>query len=79
VIALINLDEIYLKPEVVFAVTDHFQIGAGFDIFSGQASVLGSPGGSDAISGIDAIERSSQFFGNFNNNDRVFAEFKYTF
>lgn len=79
VIALVNLDELYVKPKVTFAVTDHFQISAGFDIFSGQASVLGSPGGSDAINSVEAIERSSQFFGNFNNNDRVFAEFKYTF
>lgn len=79
VIALINLDEIYIKPKVTFAVTDHFQVSAGFDIFSGEKSVLGSPGGSDAINGVEAIERSSQFFGNFNNNDRVFAEFKYTF
>jgi hypothetical protein len=79
VIALINLDELYVKPKVTFSVTDHFQISAGFDIFSGKKSVLGSPGGSDAINSVEAIERSSQFFGNFNNNDRVFAEFKYTF
>jgi hypothetical protein len=79
VIALINLDEIYLKPKVTFAVTDHFQISTGLDIFSGEKSVLGSPGGSDAINNVEAIERSSQFFGNFNNNDRIFAEFKYTF
>lgn len=78
-IGLVNLQELYLKPEVIFSITDHFQIAAGFDIFTGAKSKLGSTGGANAITSVEALEQSAQFFGNFNNNDRVFAEFKYTF
>jgi hypothetical protein len=79
IIALVNLNEIYLKPKITFAITDHFQVATGFDIFSGKKSKLGTSGGSNAITSVEALERSAQFFGNFNNNDRVFLEFKYTF
>lgn len=78
-IALVNLQELYLKPKITFAITDHFQVAAGFDIFTGKKSRLGASGGSNAIVSVEALERSAQFFGNFNNNDRIFAEFKYTF
>lgn len=78
-IGLVSLKELYVKPKLTIGVTDHFQIAAGFDIFTGKKSKLGTSGGSNVISGAEAIEQSAQFFGNFHNNDRVFAEFKYTF
>lgn len=78
-IGLINLNELYLKPKITFSITDHFQVAAGFDIFTGAKSKLGSTGGANVIVSAEALERSAQFFGNFNDNDRVFAEFKYTF
>lgn len=78
-IGLVNLKEIYLKPKVTFAITDHFQVATGFDIFTGKRSKLGTSGGANVITSTEALEQSAQFFGNFNNNDRVFAEFKYTF
>jgi hypothetical protein len=78
-IGLVNLNELYLKPKVIFSVTDHFQIGTGFDIFTGKRSKLGTSGGANAITSTEALEQSAQFFGNFNDNDRLFLEFKYTF
>lgn len=78
-IGLVNLRELYLKPKATFSITDHFQVAAGFDIFTGARSKLGSTGGANVITSTEALEQSAQFFGNFNNNDRVFAEFKYTF
>ncbi len=78
-IALINMEELYLKPKLIMNVTDHFQIAAGFDLFFGEASQLGIGGGTSPITGGNTIEQSAQFFGNFSGNDRVFAEFRYTF
>lgn len=78
-IGLVNLKELYLKPKVIFTVTDHFQVATGFDIFTGKRSKLGTSGRSNVITSTEALEQSAQFFGNFRNNDRIFAEFKYTF
>lgn len=79
VIGLVNLKELYLKPKITFSITDHLQVSAGFDMFTGAKSELGTSGGANVITSAEALEQSAQFFGNFNNNDRVFAEFKYTF
>lgn len=78
-IGLLNMDELYLKPELVFNVSDHFQIGTGLDLFFGERSRLGISGAATPILGGTSIEQSPQFFGNFNRNDRIFAEFRYTF
>lgn len=77
-IGLLSLEELYLKPKVIFNVTDQFQIATGADLFFGRKSQLGSPGGGAAIIGAAAIEQA-QFFGNFNDNDRIFLEFRYSF
>ncbi|HVO41998.1 MAG TPA: hypothetical protein VMT34_05220, partial [Aggregatilineales bacterium] len=78
-IGLINMKELYLKPKYIFNVTDRFQIAAGLDLFFGSKSQLGISGGSTALTGTNAINQDPHFFGNFTGNDRIFAEFKYTF
>lgn len=78
-IALINMQELYLKPKATLNVTDRFQIAAGFDLFFGSASQLGISGAGSPLLGSNAIVQNPQFFGNFSGNDRVFAEFRYTF
>ncbi len=78
-IALINMEELYLKPKLTLNVSNHFQIAAGLDLFFGDKSEIGISGGSAGLTGTNAIGQSPQFFGNFNGNDRVFAEFLYTF
>jgi len=78
-IALINMDELYIKPKASFDVSDRFKISAGLDLFYGLKSKLGVSAASGAVATLTAVEQSAQFFGNFHNNDRVFVEFKYTF
>lgn len=77
-IYLVNLEELYARPEVTFNVTDRFQITTGLDMFLGNKSKFGAPEAS-AVSNINVTEESAQFFGNFDANDRVFLEFKYGF
>lgn len=77
-IGLVNLEELYLRPKMIFNVTNHFQIAAGADLFYGRQSQFGSAGGAAALIGADAVEQA-QFFGNFTDNDRIFLEFRYSF
>ena len=78
-IYLVNLDELYLKPKWLFRITDHFQIGAGVDMFFGRGSQFGVSGVLDALGNVEVPEQRSQFIGNFHDNDRIFLEFKYSF
>ena len=78
-IALVNLRELYLKPKVIFNITDRFQIATGMDLFYGKKSTLGLSASGGAVTNLNSVEQSAQFFGNFNDNNRVFAEFKYAF
>ncbi len=80
-INVLNARESYLKPKIIFDVTDHFQIGAGMDIFYGRSSRLGIEARNGRIFGAEADTsiQSAQFFGNFRDNSRLFMEFKYTF
>jgi len=41
--------------------------------------VLGVSASSGGIAALNTIEQSTQFLGNFNDNDRLYLEFKYTF
>lgn len=75
---LVNLSELYTRPEITFNLTDRFQISTGMDLFSGKKSKFGAPQAS-AVSNINVTEESAQFFGNFDANDRLFVEFKYGF
>lgn len=79
VIGLVTMDELYIKPKMTLNVTDHVQVAVGMDLFFGDKSQLGISGGSASLTGTNAIGQSPQFFGNFSGNDRVFAEFRYTF
>lgn len=78
VIRLVNLKELLLKPEITFQMDDHLQITTGLDLFFGARSDFGV---NDALlSGtFDPNRVRAQFFGNFQDNDRVFLEFKYSF
>ena len=73
-----TLNEHYLKPKVMFQVTNQFQFAVGLDLFDGAASDFGSSPTS-VVGGFDATIQRAQFVGNFADNDRVFFEFKYSF
>ena len=79
VISLVNMHELYLKPKISFDITDRFNIALGMDLFDGTRSTFGVSSVGGTVASLNAVEQSAQFFGNFHNNDRVFAEFKYTF
>ncbi|MFQ5468749.1 MAG: hypothetical protein ACE5EH_00435 [Gammaproteobacteria bacterium] len=76
-INLINLGETYIKPKVMFDITDQFQIATGLDLLMGKKSQFGVSA-STALTPT-TIEQRAQFFGNFHDNDRVFIEFKYAY
>lgn len=78
-IALINLQEGYLKPKITFDVTDRFQLGVGADLFWGEKSQLGVGFVDGRPTSLIEIDERSQFLGNFHENDRLFVEFKYAF
>jgi len=80
-INLWNARESYLKPKVIFDVTDHFQVAAGMDVFYGRSSKFGIEARNGRVFGTtaDTSVQSAQFFGNFHGNSRIFMEFKYTF
>ena len=73
------MEELYLKPKVTFDISNNFKIAFGMDLFYGVRSKFGVSSTAGAVSQVTAIEQQAQFFGNFHNNDRVFAEFKYAF
>jgi len=77
-IYLQQINEIYLKPKLSFQITNNIQIAVGLDLFSGAKSDFGL----SSVTGqgeFNAEIQRAQFVGNFNNNDRVFFEFKYSF
>ncbi len=76
----INFKDAYLQPKIAFRITDNFQITGGFDLFSGENSQFGVGVGGNAQAGnLIIVEERARFFGNFNDNDRIFVEFKYAF
>ena len=80
-INLLNAKESYIKPEIIFDVSDHFQVSTGLDVFYGSASKLGIEAQRGRVIGTiaDTSVQNAQFVGNFYNNSRMFIEFKYTF
>ena len=79
VIRLINFEETYVKPRLLFNLTDHFQITLGADIFIGRRTAFGREADSAADGGLVTPEQRAQFLGNFNENKRISVEFKYNF
>ena len=76
---LITLDEMYIKPKITFNVTDHFQIAAGLDVFTGKPSQIGVAAREGRAVDLVTIDQRYQFIGNFHSNDRLFLEFQYNF
>lgn len=74
-----NYKESYMKPKVTFMMSDSFQFTAGFDLFQGKKSQFGVGVSGTSLSGLVALEQRARFFGNFNENDRFFIEFKSSF
>lgn len=72
--------DMYMQPKVTYNITDHFDIALGLDLFYGKPSVFGpqSANGGVAIVNTQNFEQA-HFFGNFTNNNRIFANFTYTF
>jgi len=64
---------------VIFNVTEHFQVATGLDLFWGDKSQVGVFVRGGRPTEIVEVEQQFQFFGNFDQNDRVFLEFKYSF
>jgi len=64
---------------VKFRPSSQFEITIGMDLFYGDKSRLGRVSINGSPSEMIDVVQSSQFIGNFDNNDRVFVEFKYSF
>lgn len=78
-IFLLNLKEAYIKPKFSFRPTSQFEVAVGVDMFYGKKSQLGVIAIGGRPTELLLVAQSTQFIGNFNANDRVFAEFKYSF
>jgi len=75
----INMQELYAQPKIIFNVTERFQLETGLDLFWGDQSRVGVFVQGGRPTEIVEVEQQFQFFGNFDQNDRVFIEFKYSF
>ncbi len=78
-IRLINYEETYMKPRLMFNLTDNFQVITGGDFFIGRRTAFGRQADPAAEGGLVTPEQRAQFIGNFNENNRVSLEFKYNF
>ena len=78
-IFLFNLEEAYIKPKFSFRPDSQFEIAVGLDLFYGDKSKLGVIAQDGRPTDLLVVSQSSQFIGNFDQNDRLFAEFKYSF
>ena len=54
-------------------------MAAGLDLFWGDASATGIAVVAGRATEIVDVEQKFRFFGNFDQNDRVYMEFKYSF
>ena len=78
-IYLVNLQEIYLKPQFSFRPASQFEITVGMNLFYGNKSHLGLLAVNGQPTNLVEVAQSSHFIGNFSNNDRIFVNFKYSF
>jgi len=78
-IYLVSLKELLLKPEITFQFSDNLQLGIGLDLFYGLKSDFGSNQSQVTSAVFDPNAARAQFIGNFNNNDRIYFDFKYSF
>lgn len=82
-IYLIDLEDSLWKTKFTFGITDKVNFGAGMDIFFGHKSTFGVVSrdniGGGPLSLPGEVEQRTQFFGNFDDNDRIYFELKYSF
>ncbi len=78
-IRLINFQETYMKPKVVFNLTDRFQVATGMDLFIGERAQFGRAASEEDPGGLVDLGQRARFLGNFRDNRRIFLEFKYNF
>lgn len=78
-IYLLQLEELYIKPKLSFRPSNSLKITVGMDMFWGEKSQLGVIAVDGDINQLQVVTQNAQFIGNFNKNDRVFIEFKYSF
>ncbi len=82
-IYLLDLNESYIKPRINFRISDRYRMAIGMDLFTGNQSKFGvatrSSGGGGPLVIPSTVEQRTQFFGNFNDNDRITIEMRYTF
>lgn len=72
--------DMYMQPKVTFNVTDHFDVALGLDLFYGKPSIFGPESTNGGVNVVNTVNfEQAHFFGNFIHNDRVFANFTYTF
>ncbi len=75
----INMKEFYLAPDITFSVTERFQVTAGMNLFWGDKSLTGIIVEGGRATDIVEVNQRFRFFGNFDQNDRIFVNFKYSF
>ncbi len=75
----INMREFYLAPEITFSVTERFQVTGGMNLFWGDNSQTGIVVEGGRATDIVEVNQRFRFFGNFDQNDRLFVNFKYSF
>ena len=76
---LLNLNESFIKPKFIYSPSSRLNLSIGLDLLSGKKSQTGlvAVDGSTAV--LKEVTQSTQFIGNFNNNDRIFMNIQYNF
>lgn len=79
VIQLYNLQEAYINPKLTLNASDKLTVSLGLDIFYGEKSQTGPISIGGRPDQLQFVTASTQFIGNFDKNDRLFLEMKYSF
>ena len=79
VIYLHNLQEAYVNPELTLNATDKLAVSMGIDLFFGEKSQTGLKYADGRADRRLLVTQSTQFIGNFDKNDRLYLELKYSF
>lgn len=79
VIYLHNLQESFVNPELTLNASDKLSVSLGLDVFFGDKSQSGPIAIGGRPDQLQFVAASTQFIGNFNKNDRLYLELKYSF
>lgn len=79
VIYLHNLQEAYVNPELTLNASDKLAVSIGIDLFYGEKSQTGPISIGGRPDNLQFVTASTQFIGNFDKNDRLYIELKYSF